>query len=230
MSLRSIEIINISNIGEYAGSAFYVLCKKLSSGLLTLKLSSVEFQESDIKYISTGFTQLINLEQLSLNEFNLNNTSAIELFNGLKYLSNIKFLNLERMNIDFNLSEKVFESLSQLNSLVELDLSNNPIKSKAFGVIKVLESNEGLKILKLNNCSIDDSDFEKMLPLFNSISSVEIIEMNENSITIEAATFFKDLFSEESKIKEVYLLKNKITYKDVKPYLSSKDNKKLIME
>ncbi|CAF0979741.1 unnamed protein product [Brachionus calyciflorus] len=133
LNLKTIFLSN-NRISKLESDVFKGLNSLTSLGLINNNLSIIE---------SEYFNGLINLEKLNLNGCNVKEIS-------LSSLPNLKILDLGSNYINF---------FSQnLSSLLELYLTNNPLKNLTYPLIT--SDNSKLEILGISNCQLKFVDFE----------------------------------------------------------------------
>lgn len=149
---------------------------------------------------------------------------------GLENNSHIEELTLQKMNLKKENISFLLKSLKNNNYLTNLDISNNPIGD---AVKYFREDNEyfnTLKVLKMNNCDINDTNVEYLFDSLKLNSSISVLELNSNLLTNESKDHFISLFNVNVSIKTIYLLKNKIYKRKISSSFKNKDIVKLVME
>lgn len=226
--LKSIEINSVPNIGKESGLSIFALFEQTDS-IDNLMLTDLNFLAKDIEYIGLAFRNS-KLKSLTLNSIYLEAEQRHVLFKSLKSMSLLTYMNLEKMQVDEETARSLFESLSQLSNLVTLILDNNPIKGGVCFFKQVINLCSKLEKVQLNNCFIDDIGLSNLTDSLAQNKSIVVFELNINKITNESSETIKLIFSQNETLRNLYLLKNKISslkvYKEVRIY----DHERLVLE
>ena len=230
--LRYININSLSNIGNFAGKSLIAFLNKNGNILLDVSIIDVDFLEDDFYYICEIPFYLISVIKLEIKEiFFKNNDYKINFFKNMIKLTSLKEIVLEKMDIVREYCTYLFESLSKLSNLELINLSNNAISSDIVDIKDVLNNNPNLRCLLLNNCHLGDYEIRNIEDALTSNSSIEILEMNINIITDASSEILHNILSKNNVIKQIYMLKNKINYRDIKnKFKYSLDLNRLILE
>lgn len=195
-----------------------------------LKLIDVEFKSQDVKYIYDAFEVENSLTQLVFNGSYFYGEDMKVFLDGFKFCNTTKILNLERLGIKDDNAEYLFNALTKVFELCELNISNNALKGSIIHLGKVLDANKNLTKLTLNNCFINDKAFSGLQDVLSSNKTLIFLDLSINDITDISGDTLKCLLEENTTIKNIYLLQNKIRLISCKNRLPGSEIYRVVME
>jgi len=205
------------------------------TNLRKLNIRSNDITEDAAESISRFLSQNCKLEELDLGCNKLKAAGAIEIVE-ISNITNLKKLNIRGNDITENAAESIAHFLSQNYKLEELDLGCNKLQSA--GAIKITEMSSITNLRKLNirsnditenaaesiahflsqNCKLVElhlcriklqaAGISKIAEMSN-ITNLRILNISSNYFTDDAAESIACFLSQNCKLEELYLFRNK---------------------
>jgi hypothetical protein len=228
-TLKSLELIKLPDLGDKKGKACLCLIDELPN-LERLIFQECDLEDNDQEFISN----IISLNKKNLIYFDISGNffqnRILKLLSSFKNNENFQTIILEKLNIDQFSVDVLLFALQNNNRLKELNLSNNPIKNGIFYFKSFLKHNPNLIKLLLINCNIDDYHLFILFDGLKENKCLLELNLNYNEITSEATNHIKEFFEKNQTLNNLYLLNNKITFKDLEFILHNQDLSKCIVE
>ena len=169
-------------------------------------------------------TAIIN-NNSEIQELNLSNCRmpANQSWSMLTCIPKLKYLNLSQCLLQPNETKEIFSILKCMKCLQHVDLSANIMESDAVNdVAAMIKNNQDIQVLSLQNCVLDQKDLRIIIQAMQTVSSLEYVDLNNNTVDDELASDVALLFTKNSKLKQFKLSKlilNQIGFKHLNKYL-----------
>ena len=220
-SLKSLEFIEIPNLGEKKGKACLCLINELPN-IEQFIFKDSELGDTDQEFISC----IISLKKKNFFHLDLSGNyfqnKLFELLKSFKDNDSLTTICLEKMNINEHCIDVLLYGLKNNLNLTELKLSNNPIKNGMKHFKSLFNYQNNLTKLSLENCNINDISFESLLKGLIENKILKELNLNYNDITQNGKYALKDFFSINNTLTSIYLLRNKLRNNDIIYFLDSK--------
>ena len=171
-------------------------------GLTTINIINCSFIGQDAEKLVTA---IIN-NNSEIQEFNLSNciVPANQSWSMLSHIPKLEYLNLSRCLLQPNKSKNIFGILKRMNCLQHVDLSANNMESDAVShVAAMIKNNQDIQVLSLPNCVLGQKDLMIIIQAMQTVSSLEYVDFNNNTVDNELASDVALLFTKNSKLKEL---------------------------
>ena len=228
-TLKTLELIELPNLGEKKGKACQCLIDELPL-LEKFIFQESELDDSDQEYISNIIA--FNKKHLTYLDISGNYFAKriIDLLKSFKDNDSIKTLILEKMYINQHCIDVLLYALENNKSLLELRLSNNPLKHGVDHFKAFFRHGHNLTKLILINCDLNDMNFGSIMEALRDNKSLLELNLNYNGITKNGVFILKAFFEKNQTLMNIYMLSNKICIKDLEFTLYDVDLKKCIVE
>jgi hypothetical protein len=228
--LKKLELFTLHNLGDKKGKSIAMIMKECSN-IETLILKEIELDEKeDAEYISLfleKYSQNLKTFELVGIYFEKNFDLMIS---GLATNNSIENLILQKVGVDKKRIDSILNAISSNSSLSLLSLSNNPI-GRGVAMLQEYHTNfKSLHTIELNNCSIKDKHFNKLMDILKSNPTIKLIFLNNNFITIESCEAVVQFFQVNQVLENLYILQNKLCKRDLMYKLSDHDLVKIVSE
>lgn len=163
--------------------------------LIHLNLEGFNLNENQAKILSKSIKYLTCLENINLKDNYCMDDGILNIIESFSELSaSLKYLNLENCSIKSNHATELSIKLKSLLLIEELNLSyNDDMEIGLNYIFTVFEHlKNSLRIIKLENCSIDSSQALVLSKSLCFMNVLENINLNKNQITENG---FKEIFS-----------------------------------
>ena len=232
---NTLEELDLTCIDLQLSGAMEIFSEmKNVSNLRRFKINTNTISDEVAKNIAVILSHNTKLEELELscNHFDLQTTSAIEIFNGIKRIFTLRRFSISNNSISNFAADYLAEVLSHSTSLEELELSCNTLQAEgAASILKAMESFFNLRKIKISNSGITAKDIivavlsrNTMLEEFDfscnclqnsgavdvlnsikSVSTIRKLSISNNGITNDAADHIATLLSDNLTLNEVDL-------------------------
>ena len=163
-----------------ASLSFYLIFKNL----VTLNLSGISISDDAATELALAFSSnLLSLQNVSMNNCSLNSKIVIKIMNGLKHAKHISTIDMSNNLIDDEATEALIVAVLHWNlqMINNIKLENNPINLRMFQFVNLLV------VENFEDLSIDFSD-----DIENILNFVKLLEYIYN-VSSDASSFVKIL-------------------------------------
>ena len=121
----------------------------------------------------------------------------------LSCITKLKYLNLSNCLLQPNETKVIFGILKRMEYLQHVDLSSNIMESDAINdVAAMIKNNEHIQSLFLPNGIINKKDFKTVIQAMQTVSSLEYVDFNNNTVDNELASDVAAFIVKNIKLKE----------------------------
>ena len=226
--------LTLNQIGFQHLSTYLVKIK----GLTTIIIIDCSFVAQDAKKLMTAISPIqglnfslskfrvnINDRRSKIKKLNLSNCKipANQLWSILSCITKLKYLNLSRCLLQPNDTKEIFGILKRMKCLQHVNLSANSMRNDAVNdVAAMIKNNQDIKALSLPNCVLDQKDLMIIIQAMQTVSSLEYVDFNNNTVDDELASDVALLFTKNNKLKELRITRltlNQIGFQHLYKYL-----------
>ena len=199
--LRSLKLNNITITNQVEDKVIAIINN--NSNLEHLEMAGCNM--SNILYI-----KLINCPQFKkISKLNFSCNGVVS--KGIKQLlpilssqSNLKSLNLSNCQLKCNEIHKILRILKKMSYLQCVDLSQNSMTDDvANDIADMIINNKGIQNLMLPDCTLDQISLRAIIQTMQTVSSLQYIDLNTNTIDNELASDIALLVTKNSNLKEI---------------------------
>ena len=182
---------------------------KVSSLLRDLHLNDTFITEEATEHLADVIKNNTYLEELYIANNNLG-VSGIVILQALTRTSKLKALNLNGNKLTGQVVEHLVSFIKNNSCLEKLYLSDNDFKSSVSAILKALKENSRLNILHLNGNLMTEEAAEDLADVIKSNAHLKQLCIANNKLGVSAAVILQAL-TRTSKLKALDLNGNKLT-------------------
>ena len=174
-------------------------------GLTTINIIGCSFIAQNAMKLATAIKNNSEIQELNLLNCRI---PANQSWSMLSCITKLKYLNLSRCLLQPNETKEIFGILKWMNCLQHVDLSTNIMESDAINdVADMIKNNQDIQVLSLPNCVLDQKHLRIIIEAMQTVSSLEYVDFNNNTVDNELASDVALFFTKNSKLKELRFIK-----------------------
>ena len=174
-------------------------------GLTTINIIGCSFIEQNPVELVTALKNNSEIQELKLSNCRM---PVNQSWSMLSCIPKLKFLNLSNCLLPPNETKEIFGILKGMKYLQHIDLSANNMESDAINDVAVMiKNNQDIQVLSLPNCVLDQKDLRIIIQAMQTVSSLEYVDFNNNTVDNELASDVALIFIKNSKLKELRFTK-----------------------
>ena len=189
-------------------------------GLTTINIMGCSLLGKNAATLVTTINNNTEIQELNISNCTI---PAYQLWSMLSCITKLKYLNLSRCLLQPNETKKIFGILKRTKCLQHVDLSANIMESYAVNNVAVMiKNNQHIQVLSLPNCVLDLKDLRIIIQAMQTVSSLEYVDFNNNTVDNELASDVAAFITKNSKLKEFKFSKltlNQIGFEHLNAYL-----------
>ena len=220
---RSLHCLKLNNI---------TITNKMTNKLTTIinnnsNLEHLEMAECNMS--KTFCAKLISCSQFKkISKLNFSQNSVIsevieELISILSFHTNFKSLDLSNCQLKSNEVNQIFKILRRMSNLQCVDLSANVMTDDATkDIVDMIINNKNIQKLMLPNCVLIQSNLRIIILAMQTVSSLQYVDLNINTIDNELASEIALLVTNNSELKELKVSQitiNQSGFQDLKNWI-----------
>ena len=198
---RFAKLFTLNQIGFEHLNAYLVKMK----GLTAITIIGCTFIAQNAIKLVTVIRSNPEIQELNLSNCRM---PANQSWSMLSCIPKLKYLNLSQCLLQPNKTNKIFGILKRMNCLQHVDLSANNMRSDAVNdVAAMIKNNQDIQVLSIPKCILDQKDLRIIIQAMQTVSSLEYVDFNNNTVDNELASDVALLFTKNSKMKELRFTK-----------------------
>ena len=204
---RKLEVLILANnnIPQSAAAAISNIIKLNKS----LRVFNIQGNDLSVEEIIKSLCVISSLQKLNLNNNEIPVDSSKTLASAISQNTGLEELHLSNNNLGEGTLE-VAKALQCISSLRILVLENNGIPKESFTQLALeLNSNKNLEKLWLSNSNLQSSAID-ILQSLSTISTLKLLNINDNQINKEAGEALVSVISHNAGLEELYLSGNNL--------------------
>ena len=154
--------------------------------ITTLNVLNLNCNQNRSEELAPALTSIIShnksMESLLLSDNNLNDDGVIKIAQSLCKHSKLKIINLQSNNITEKAAEALASIISSNTGLEELYLDNNTIQLGVIKMLTALTNISSLKVLDLNNNNIPEEAAAEISDTIKANNLIEKLRLNNNNL------------------------------------------------
>ena len=174
------------------------------TGLKSFSITDCKFTKLDAVKIMTVIRNS-EIEVLNLSNCNMPSDHLLSI---LSCSSELKWLDLSNCQLRAKAIKQIINVLKQMKHLQRLNLSNNIMTNNTINELApMINNNQSIQVLSLPNCVLFQKDLRIIIQAMQTVSSLEYVDFNYNTVDDELASDIALLFTKNSKLKELRFTK-----------------------
>ena len=200
----------------------YIFNRQIT-GLKSLNITGYIFNRQDADKLTIAIKQNFEIWQLNLSNCKVPIDHLLCILSYKSVMEILRWLDLSSCHLHSKEMKQILIILKLMNCLQHVNLSANIMESDAVNnVAAMIENNQDIQVLSLPNCVLNQKDLMIIIQAMQTVSSLEYVNFNNNTVDNELASVVALLFTKNSKLKEFRCTKlalNQIGFHHLNNYL-----------
>ena len=193
------------------------------TGLKSFTITGYTFNRQDADKLTIAIKQNFDIWQLNLSNCQAPIDHLLNILSYKSIIEKLSWLDLSSCHLDSEEMKQIFSVLKEMEHLRHVNLGTNIMTSNAISeMAAMIKNNQDIQVLSLPDCVLDRNDLRIIIQAMHTVSSLEYVDFNNNTVDDELASDVALLFTKNSKLKELMFTKlslNQIGFKHLNNYL-----------
>ena len=170
-------------------------------GIKVLIVTGCIFSRQDVHELTTAVVNNSQIQELSLLNCEMHIDQLLVI---LSYIIKLKWLHISNCQLDSKEIMQIFNVLKQQKYLQHVDLSANfMMNDAATEAAAMIKNNKHIQLLSLPSCVLDQDGFRIIIQAMQTVSSLQYIYFNCNTVDNELTSDIATVFANNSNLKEL---------------------------